>query len=82
MSPELSIRWSDRCSVQALVSHELRIRADLREEVEDFVNGLGIIPPASFAADTVTLYRFAHQTWTGSWWRDMRCEHVRSWRLP
>jgi hypothetical protein len=46
------------------------------------VNGLGIIPPASFAADTVTLYRFAHQTWTGSWWRDMRWEHVRSWRLP
>jgi hypothetical protein len=66
----------------SLVSHELRIRADLREEVEDYVNGLGIIPPASFTADTVTLYRFAHTTWTGSWWREMRWEHVRSWRLP
>jgi hypothetical protein len=65
----------------SLVSHELRIRADLREEVEDYLNGLGIIPPASFLADTVTLYRFAHNTWTGTWWRDMRWEHVRSWRL-
>jgi hypothetical protein len=40
-----------------------------------------VIPPASFIADTVMLYRFAHNTWTGSWWRDMRWEHVRSWRL-
>jgi hypothetical protein len=71
-------RWMPHIS---LVSHELRIRADLRDEVEDYVNGLGIIPPPSFTADTVTLYRFAHNTWTGSWWRDMRWEHVRSWRL-
>ena len=71
-------RWMPHIS---LVSHEMRIRADLREEVEDYVNGLGVIPPASFTADTVMLYRFAHNTWTGSWWRDMRWEHVRSWRL-
>ena len=45
------------------------------------MSGLGVIPPASFTADTVLLYRFAHNTWTGSWWRDMRWEHVRSWRL-
>ena len=45
------------------------------------MNGLGVIPPASFTADTVMLYRFAHNTWTGSWWRDMRWDHVRSWRL-
>ena len=44
----------------SLASHEMRIRADLREEVEDFVSGLGVIPPASFTADTVLLYRFAH----------------------
>jgi 2'-5' RNA ligase superfamily protein len=71
-------RWMPHIS---LVSHELRIRADLRDEVEDYVNGLGVMPPASFTADTVTLYRFAHNTWTGSWWRDIRWEHVRSWRL-
>jgi hypothetical protein len=29
----------------------------------------------------VMLYRFAHNTWTGTWWREMRWEHVRSWRL-
>jgi hypothetical protein len=28
------------------------VRADLREEIEDYVNGLGVIPPASFTADT------------------------------
>ena len=22
------------------------------------------------------LYRFAHNTWTGSWWRDMRWDHA------
>jgi hypothetical protein len=71
-------RWIAHIS---LVSHELRVRADLREEVEDYVNGLGVIPPSSFTADTVMLYRFAHNTWSGSWWRDMRWEHVRSWRL-
>jgi hypothetical protein len=71
-------RWMPHIS---LVSHEMRVRADLREEIEDYVNGLGVIPPASFTADTVMLYRFAHNSWTGSWWRDMRWEHVRSWRL-
>jgi hypothetical protein len=71
-------RWTPHIS---LASHEMRIRADLREEVEDYVSGLGVIPPASFTADTVMLYRFAHNTWTGSWWREMRWEHVRSWRL-
>ena len=71
-------RWLAHIS---LVSHELRVRADLREEVEDYVTGLGIMPPSSFTADTVMLYRFAHSSWTGSWWRDMRWEHVRSWRL-
>jgi hypothetical protein len=65
----------------SLVSHEFRVRADLREEVEDYVNGLGVTPPSSFTADTVMLYRFAHNTWAGSWWRDMRWDHVRSWRL-
>jgi hypothetical protein len=71
-------RWLAHIS---LASHELRVRADLREEVEDYVRGLGVMPPSSFTADTVMLYRFAHNTWTGGWWRDMRWEHVRSWRL-
>ena len=71
-------RWMAHIS---LVSHEFRVRADLREEVENYVNGLGVSPPSSFTADTVMLYRFTHNTWTGSWWRDMRWDHVRSWRL-
>ena len=65
----------------SLGSHELRVRADLRREIEDYVNDLGVRAPSSFIADTVMLYRFAHNTWAGSWWRDIRWEHVRSWRL-
>ena len=65
----------------SLVSHEpLRIRADLREEVEDMRNCLGAIPPASHCR-YVMLYRFAHNTWAGSWWRHALGPHARSWRL-
>jgi hypothetical protein len=71
-------RWMAHIS---LASHELQVRADIRGEIEDYVNELGVRAPSSFIADTVMLYRFAHNTWTGSWWRDMRWEHVRSWRL-
>jgi hypothetical protein len=71
-------RWTAHIS---LASHELRVRADLSAEIEDYVNELGVRAPSSFIADTVMLYRFAHNTWTGSWWRDIRWEHVRSWRI-
>jgi hypothetical protein len=71
-------RWRAHLS---LASHDLFDRADLRDEVEEYVRGLGVDVPASFTADTVALYSFEHPTWTGTWWGDMRWEYRRSWRL-
>ena len=71
-------RWRAHLS---LASHELYERSDLRDEVEQYVRGLAIEHPRSFVADTVALYRFTEDSWTGQWWRTMRWEHLRSWRL-
>ena len=65
----------------SLASHDLDEGSDLFDEVEAFVDALGVAAPASFAADTVAVYRFHHDSWTGAWWRTMRWEHVRSLRL-
>ena len=77
-SVEAALSALDR---EMLAASAESLAPDLREEVEDYVNGLAVRTPSSFTADTVMLYRFAHNTWTGSWWRDMRWDHVRSWRL-
>jgi hypothetical protein len=71
-------RWHAHLS---LGSHDLAARPDLHEEVEAFVRGLSVEVPAEFSAEVVALYRLEHATWTGSWWRAMTWEHVRSWRL-
>lgn len=71
-------RWHGHLS---LASHDLYDRPDLRDELEEFVDGLAIDSPPSFTADTVALYRFEHDSWTGPWWRTMRWQHVRSLRL-
>jgi hypothetical protein len=65
----------------SLASHELFERADLRDEVEEYIAALDVRYPPRFTADTVALYRLEHPTWTGAWWEAMRWEHVRSWRL-
>ena len=65
----------------SLASHDLAERPDLLDEVYDYARGLDVPCPAAFAADTVALYRFEHDTWRGAWWRDLRWAHVRSWRL-
>jgi hypothetical protein len=71
-------RWRAHIS---LASHDLFEREDLRDEVEEYVRGLNVDVPGSFTADTVALYAFEHSTWRGAWWRDMRWEYRRSWRL-
>lgn len=71
-------RWRAHLS---LASHDLWDRPELRDEVEDYVRGLAIDVPSSFTADTVALYALEHPSWTGAWWREMRWEHRRSWRL-
>ena len=71
-------RWRAHLS---LGSHDLAARPDLHEEVEAYVRGLAVEVPAEFPAEIVAVYRLEHETWTGSWWRAMTWEHVRSVRL-
>jgi hypothetical protein len=66
----------------SLASHDLRVRPDLSEEVEEFVHGLGVETPPTFSADTVSLYRTRSDDWTGRYWLSLTWEHLRSWRLP
>lgn len=66
----------------SLVSHDMYVRPDLSEEVEEYVRGLPVPFPESFTGDTVTLYRTRSDDWSGRWWRTLTWEHVRTWRLP
>lgn len=65
----------------SLASHDLRRRADLREEVEEFIRALPVDYSPTFVADTITLFRFHSADWNSEWWYDITWEHVRSWRL-
>jgi len=65
----------------SLGSHDLAARPDLHDEVEAYVRGLAVEVPAEFPAEVVAVYRLEHATWTGSWWRAMEWEHVRSLQL-
>jgi hypothetical protein len=71
-------RWHAHLS---LGSHDLAARPDLHDEVEEYVRGLAVQVPAEFPAEIVAVYRLEHETWSGSWWRTMEWEHVRSLRL-
>jgi hypothetical protein len=71
-------RWHAHLS---LGSHDLAARPDIHDEVEEYVRGLAVEVPAEFPAEIVAVYRLEHETWTGSWWRAMTWEHVRSLRL-
>jgi hypothetical protein len=71
-------RWRAHLS---LGSHDLAARPDLHDEVEDYVRGLAVEVPAEFLAEVVAVYRLEHENWTGTWWRGMEWEHVRSLRL-
>ncbi len=71
-------RWRAHLS---LGSHDLAARPDLHHEVEAYVRGLAVEVPAEFPAEVVAVYRLEHETWTGTWWRAMEWEHVRSLRL-
>lgn len=66
----------------SLASHDLHDRADLREEVGEFLRGLPLDAPEAVVADRVALYRTASDDWSGRWWRSLTWEHLRTWRLP
>ncbi|MFJ8536151.1 hypothetical protein [Streptomyces sp. NPDC093591] len=65
----------------SVVAHEMLLRPDLLPEVTEFVERLGWQPPASFTAETVSLFRFHSPDWQGHWWTTLTWEHVRSWTL-
>lgn len=65
----------------SLASHDLIARADLHEEVKEYIDGLDLPVPDRFSGDTVVLYRTSSEDWTGRWWQTLRCEHLRTWRL-
>ena len=65
----------------SLASHELIERADLREEVENFIRGLGTPYPRTFRAARLTVFRLRHASWSGPWWTDFTWEHLRSFLL-
>ncbi|KUO14763.1 hypothetical protein [Streptomyces dysideae] len=62
-------------------AYQMLLRPDLLPEVTEFVERLGWRPPASFTAETVSLFRFHSQDWKGHWWTTLTWEHVRSWTL-
>lgn len=66
----------------SLASHDLRRRADLADEVEDFLRAIPVDYSRTFTADTITLFRFHSADWNSEWWHDLTWEHVKSWRLP
>jgi len=66
----------------SLASHDLIARADLRDEVKAFIDGLAWPVPDRFVGETVTLYRTRSDDWTGRWWQSLHCEHLRTWTLP
>lgn len=65
----------------SLASHDLYTRPDLRDEVRDYLDGLGVDVPQGFRGDTVTMYRTSSPDWSGRWWTTLRWEHVRTWTL-
>lgn len=66
----------------SLASHDLRRRADLHEEVAEFLRAIPMEYTLTFTVETITLFRFHSHNWNGEWWHDLIWEHVRSWRLP
>ncbi|MET8981367.1 2'-5' RNA ligase family protein [Streptomyces sp. NPDC004539] len=65
----------------SLLSHDMYVRPELYEEVEQYVLGLPVPFPPAFPGDTVALYRTRSEDWSGRWWTTLSWEHVRSWRL-
>ena len=54
--------------------------AELQAEVRDFILAGGPIGPASFAADTYHLFRFAAD-WAGDPWHTLSWKLLHSWRM-
>ncbi|MFL5999271.1 MAG: hypothetical protein ACJ736_34120 [Streptomyces sp.] len=61
-----------------LASHELAVDNRLSKEVGDFLAGLPLHAPESFAARWYSLFEF-QADWSGHWWQNMSWRHLHSW---
>ncbi|WP_086559279.1 hypothetical protein [Streptomyces africanus] len=62
----------------ALASHELAVDNRLSNEVGDFLAGLPLHAPESFAARWYSLFEF-QADWSSHWWQNMSWRHLHSW---
>jgi hypothetical protein len=65
----------------SLASHDLVLERHLIDEVGQFLQELPLEPPATFVADTVTLFEFSCDDWRAQWWRSLQWRHLHSWQL-
>lgn len=65
----------------SLASHELIMRPELGDDVEQFIREIPAHPSASFMARSVTLYRFEAADWSGPWWESLSWQQVQTWNL-
>ena len=65
----------------SLASHEFIERADLRDEIENFIRDLDVPYPRTFRATRLIAYRLRHTSWSGPWWTDFTWVHLRSFPL-
>ncbi|MFV0430108.1 MAG: 2'-5' RNA ligase family protein [Arachnia sp.] len=65
----------------SLASHDLLVEPRLKGEVGEFLKGLPLEPPATFLAQTVSLYEFTTDDWRGQWWHALSWRQLRSWQL-
>ncbi|MFJ5227922.1 2'-5' RNA ligase family protein [Streptomyces sp. NPDC088400] len=83
-APNHTMHDFDRDTFRAhlsLVSHDMYVRPDLGDEVEEYVKGLPVAVPGTFPGDRVTLYRTRSDDWAGRWWQTLTWDHVHTWRL-
>lgn len=64
-----------------VVGHDGADRPALLDELLEVLEALDLHRPSTFLADTVTLYRFTSEDWTGRYWQSMRWEVIDSVHL-
>jgi hypothetical protein len=62
-----------------LASHELAVDSRISDEIGEFIAGLPLVAPASFAAEWYSLFEFKAD-WTAPWWEHLTWRHLKSWR--
>lgn len=64
-----------------VVGHDGAGHPELLNELLEVLEELDLDHPSTFLADTITLYRFTSDDWTGKYWQSMSWEVLESVRL-